>query len=136
MDKLISIVKWSILAIIVIIVLYDIVLLLLGYTISEAMGDWESLEGWWIAPYFGSTTLGHWHIHLWKETNWWMKWVPYRYLVLVGMGVLTVVLNVTISSDVLYLPWYVTIPGGLATGALLWPQLSKRKQEGEETKSQ
>ncbi|MGW8177919.1 MAG: hypothetical protein ACWGQW_03880 [bacterium] len=136
MDKLIKIVKWSIIAIIVIIVLFDVVLEVLGYTISEAMRDWESLDGLWFAPYVGATILGHWWIHFWKSTNRWIEWVPYRYLVLVGIGVLTIVLNVTISTEVLYLPWYVTIPGGLATGALLWPQLSRRKQEGETAENQ
>jgi hypothetical protein len=124
--KLIKIVKWSIIGIVIAIIVFDVVLLLLGYTISEAMRDWESLEGWWIAPYYGSTILGHFWIHIWKEHNRWTRsW--YRYLALVGLGVLTLFLNLTILRET-NVPWYITIPGGLGTGAILWPQLKKKQK--------
>lgn len=119
-----KIVKWSIIGIILLIIIYDVVLLALGYTISQAFRDWESLDGWWIAPYYGSTLLGHWWIHFWEEHNRWTRaWQ--RYIALAGLGVLTLLLNLTILRET-NVPWYITIPGGLATGAILWPQLKKK----------
>lgn len=117
--------KWFIISIIATIILTDIILLLHGYTISEIMQDLESFDGLWCLPFFGSMFIGHWWIHFWKEDNLWTKKLAiYRYIALVVLGVLTILLNTIILTDV-YIPWYLTVSGGLIVGALLWPQLGK-----------
>lgn len=126
MKKLIKIIQWSIFGIIAVIIIYDIVLVALGYTISEVMRDWADLDGWWIAPYYGSVLIGHWWINIWSKHNWWTRhWC--KYLVLLGVGVLALLLNLTILRDI-DVSWYITIPAGLGTGAILWPQLKKKRK--------
>lgn len=125
MSKLKTFIAISIFLIIALITIYDIILVRCGYTISEVLRDWGSLDGWWIAPWYGSMFIGHWWINIWSTHNWWTtSW--HKQFVLVLTVVLLLLLNLTIMKDV-FIPWYITIPGGLCTGALLWPQLKKKK---------
>jgi len=87
--------------------------------ISVVLRDWAGVDRLWILPYYMSVLIGHWYINLWSKT------LPYgkvRYVILGTLGITTLVLNLTIVKDI---PWYISVPGGLATGALLWGQQKK-----------
>lgn len=122
-ENLIKIIKWSIISIFIAIIIYDVIFETLGYTISEVMRDWVDLDGLWILPYCGSVIVGHWWINIWSKHNWWTNsW--HRYFILIYIGVVALLLNITSR---IVLEWYVTIPLGLVTGAILWPQLKKKR---------
>ena len=115
-----KIVKYFVSTIVIVIVLADIIFAMLGYTISEYFRDLENTRDLWILPFFGSIIVGHWWINLFKT----ITHVKLLYACLISLGVLAIVANVIMK---IYIPWYMSIPGGLVVGALLWPQENKRE---------
>ena len=116
-----SVVKWFTISALVIIIVADIIFVSLGYTISEYYRDLVWVDNLWTLPFITSIILGHWGINLFTKIpfGWW------RYVVLLGIVALALVVDLTIP---IHLPWYLTIPGGLITGALLWPQRKVEKE--------
>jgi len=115
-----KVVKWFTITTFIVIVVTDIIFEILGYTISEYYTDLVWIDELWILPFYTAIILGHCGINLFKKItfSWW------RYIVLGSLVVLTLILDLTIS---IHIPWYITIPGGLTVGALLWPQKRKKK---------
>ena len=91
-----------------------------GDTISEVSRDYHEVGGLWILPYYTSVLLGH----LWITSEE-IRYKIIRNIFLLITLLLTAYVNLTIPS--MFLHWYVTIPAGMLTGALLWPQRKKLK---------
>jgi hypothetical protein len=117
MTTLRKVIKYFVISMAVVITVFDVVVYNMGDAISTYLRDEAGINNWWILPYCGGILLGHLFINLHKE----IKYRIYRNIALAIVTVLALVLNLTVLRWVL-IPWYFTIPGGLASGALLWPQ--------------
>jgi len=127
MSSLKQIVKWFVIIIFLITAASDVIFAALGFTISEYMRNLAGVDHLWFVPYFASVIIGHWWINIWTADSRWLKeYVVHRYVSLVVMGVLAIIFNLTILKT--NIPWYFTVPGGLLTGAILWPQAKKNSK--------
>lgn len=123
--------KWFTLGGLFIIIATDIILWYFGYTISEIVRDYQwwdkdlELNNLWSIGFYLATILGHWTINIYSKEDKVDNRLT-RFIILVVIWIAVLISNFTIFKET-HIPWYLTIPGGLAAGAYLWPLKKKEK---------